>query len=132
MVDKPTTKARDLANVSDEIILDLAVTPRDYLDRTYNSSQRLLEISFSPKGPDGAPYFALDNRAAMKEAQAHIALTHDPVNLEIGSLFGAEVMESVSTWHMALRFIHLSKLEDGAGEAQNDEPAADSGDSEDT
>lgn len=121
MVDKPKSKARDLENISDEIILDLAVTPRDYLDRTYNSSLRFLEISFSPSGPDNAPHFALDNHTAMKEAQAHIALTHDPINLEIGSVAAAEAMESVSVWHMVRRFMVLSKAAGEPGELQNDD-----------
>jgi hypothetical protein len=116
---------RPLDTVSDEVILSLEFTPRDYLDRVYGFSQRLLELSFKQDQTSGKSFFTLSNEIAIEEAQIHVAMSHDPIRLEAGSITAGAAMKCVSVWHMAQRYLILRELENNPPDEPAEENAAD-------
>ncbi|MBY0360660.1 MAG: hypothetical protein K2X45_02035 [Phreatobacter sp.] len=125
MSEQDAAAPRSLEGISDDVILSLEVTPRDYLDRIFSFSQRVLELSFRQDQATGKSFFTLSNEVAIEEAQIHVALTHDPIKLEQGSIRAGTLTGCASIWHMTQRYLILQEQKnnptDEEGETPDDE-----------
>lgn len=101
MSDSGTSHPKDLSQIENELLLAIGLTPRDYLDRVYNASFALMKVAFVHQRADGNCGFLLDHHDAMREAQMHIAITHDLTNLMEGSRDASTLYHCYDIFEMA-------------------------------
>lgn len=76
MAEEPAAKPKDHTTLDETTIEQVAHTRREYLDKLYAGSLRIMELGFEKNTPQGAK-FLIGNEAAIMEIQQHIALCYD-------------------------------------------------------